>query len=58
MEAYQHYQSCKSVGIFPDDPIVRRTATIVRALEDMAERRERSELKNMILVAMGGRLHG
>lgn len=32
--AYQHYKECKAVGAFPDDPIVRRNAAMIRAVED------------------------
>lgn len=33
-EAYSHYLECKAVGSFPDDPIVRRNAAIIRSVED------------------------
>ena len=32
--AYQHYIECKAIGKFPDDPIVRRNAATIRAIED------------------------
>ncbi len=32
--AYNHYIECKAVGRFPDDPIVRRNAAIIRSIED------------------------
>jgi hypothetical protein len=32
--AYDHYRKCRAVGVFPDDPIVRRNAAVVRAVED------------------------
>lgn len=32
--AYQHYLECKAVGSFPNDPIVRRNAALIRAVED------------------------
>lgn len=35
--AWRHYQECRAVGSFPDDPIVRRNAAIIRAVEDTIE---------------------
>lgn len=32
--AWQHYLECKAVGDFPDDPIVRSNAGIIRRIED------------------------
>lgn len=37
----EHYLTCKAVGVFPDDPIVRRHARILREMED---RRDRDDL--------------
>lgn len=34
MKAYQHYQECRATGQFPDDPIVRRNAAIIRQVEE------------------------
>jgi len=36
--AWHHYQECAAVGEFPDDPIVRRNAALLRNLEAEAER--------------------
>ena len=33
VRTYIHYQECKAVGSFPDDPIVRKNASIIRMLE-------------------------
>ena len=33
-KAYQHWQECRAVGKFPDDPIVRRNAAIFQRLHD------------------------
>jgi hypothetical protein len=39
---YEHYRECRAVGRFPDDPIVRRNAAIIREIEDeIASKRER-----------------
>lgn len=42
--AYMHYLECRAVGDFPDDPIVRRNAMIIRQVEDAVARKERYEL--------------
>jgi hypothetical protein len=36
--AYLHYQECRAVNHFPDDPIVRRDSLIIRQAEDHAEK--------------------
>jgi hypothetical protein len=33
-KAWWHYLECRAVGRFPDDPIVRQNAAIIRAVED------------------------
>lgn len=50
-EAYRHYLECRAVGSFPDDPIVREHAAIVRSIEDAAERMERKS-SGMVMQAM------
>jgi hypothetical protein len=42
-QAYQHYLECRAVGQFPDDPIVRRNAVVIRKAEDLAADRKRGE---------------
>lgn len=37
-EALRHYRECRAVGIFPDDPIVRWYAGIIREVENEADR--------------------
>ena len=32
--AYLHYLECKATGRFPNDPIVRRNARLIRQIED------------------------
>lgn len=50
-QAYEHYRQCRAVGQFPDDPIVRRNAAIIRALEDEydADRLSRTVFQAMSL---------
>jgi hypothetical protein len=38
--AWQHYRECRAIGRFPDDPIVRRNAAIIRDVEDEFARGE------------------
>lgn len=45
--ALHHYMECRAVGMFPDDPIVRRNAMMIRAVLDVAERKENIELAAM-----------
>lgn len=49
--AWAHYRECVAVGSFPDDPIVRRNAAVIRAAEDAAEQLRRVQLA----VVAGGR---
>lgn len=50
--AYLHYLECRAVGKFPDDPIVRRNARILRALQDEFEQRPLWKL--IALLGLGG----
>jgi hypothetical protein len=34
-QVYRHYQECRAVLRFPDDPLVRRHAAIIRGIEDV-----------------------
>ena len=38
-QAYLHYLECRAVGVWPNDPIVRRNARIIRLIEDEYGRR-------------------
>jgi hypothetical protein len=38
--AYEHYRTCRAVGAFPDDPIVRQNALLIRDVEDSLERED------------------
>ncbi len=46
---FAHYLECKAVWRFPDDPIVQRNAAIIRSVENEIERRERQELKELLI---------
>lgn len=44
--AYRHYLECKAIGQFPDDPMVRKNASIIRQIEEQA-----AELRNASMSA-------
>jgi hypothetical protein len=37
-KAWEFYRQCRAVGIFPDDPLVRHFAVVLREVEDELER--------------------
>jgi hypothetical protein len=55
-QAYLHYRQCKAVGDFPDDPIVRQNAGLIRAVEESAEReRQNGFEKTLVELVMAAR---
>ena len=42
--AYEHYLESRATGQFPDDPIVRRNARLIRMIEDLAEQRRMADM--------------
>lgn len=42
--AYEHYRECRAVSSWPDDPIVRQTAAVIRELEDAVEKIEQKRM--------------
>lgn len=52
VEAVNHYLECRAVGVFPDDPIVRRNAAIIRNVMD---EHDRTQLVRDIATLMAGR---
>ena len=48
---FLHYLECKATGSFPDDPIVRRNAGLIRSVEDLHERQ-----KGMLPLMLAGML--
>lgn len=56
LKAWGHYLECKATGNFPDDPIVRQNAGIIRAVEDAQERQKRDELLVMMKAVTKGAL--
>lgn len=58
--AYQHYLECKAVGQFPDDPIVRRNAMLIRQVEESARRMENlaSNVREILAAFVVGKRNG
>jgi hypothetical protein len=46
---FRHYRECAAVGRFPDDPIVRRNAGIIR---DVLEQIEQDRQQRLITALM------
>jgi hypothetical protein len=53
--AWRHYRECRATGLFPDDPLVRRNAAIIRDVEDAIERRRWDAFRNSVLVVLSAR---
>lgn len=49
---YEHYLECRAVGQFPDDPIVRRNAGIIRQIEDEFDRKQKTSFQKSITEVM------
>lgn len=52
-KALRHYQECRAVGTFPDDPLVRRNASILHEIDQACERRQRRQEMELLLAMMG-----
>jgi hypothetical protein len=48
-QAFWHYRQCKAVGIFPDDPVVRRNAAVVAEVIDLVNQKRQDELNVLLL---------
>jgi hypothetical protein len=54
-QTIQHYYECRAVGHWPDDPIVRRNAALIREVQDRADRSDfRDMLTKLALIKAGG----
>ncbi len=47
-QAYQHYLECRAVGVFDDDPIVRRNASFIRQVEDQVQQSRSGQKLDLI----------
>lgn len=54
LAALIHYRESRAVGDFPDDPIVRRNAALIRGAEDVAERVHQTRAGMVAAAAMRG----
>lgn len=55
-EAYEHYLQCQATGQFPDDPIVRRNAALIRrAVDAFDEIRENDRYVQLATLITAGR---
>lgn len=52
-QAYDHYQRCRAVGKFPEDPIVEENAALIRYVEDQVAALEHQRL--ITAVMLGGK---
>jgi hypothetical protein len=52
LAAFKHYRECAAVGRFPDDPIVRRNAAIIKEVADSY----RDSKLDALAALLGGRL--
>lgn len=50
-----HYSECRAVGQFPDDPIVRRHAGLIRRIEDAHARNTIAGRLDSIITLLGAR---
>ncbi len=50
--AWRHYRECRAVGIWPNDPIVRRNAAIIRGIYDQYERMPLVQLTTLMRVLL------
>jgi hypothetical protein len=47
--AWRFDRECRATGLFPDDPLVRRNAAIIRQVEEAFERRQRAAFRQAVL---------
>jgi hypothetical protein len=59
LETIQHFEECAAVQSFPDDPLVRRNAAIIRRVREECNRAERTKgvayLMTVLAAGGGGR---
>ena len=52
-QCYEHYQECVAVNQFPDDPVVRRNAAIIRECEKTVESESENQFRDEIRAMIG-----
>ena len=53
--AWRFDRECRATGNFPDDPLVRRNAAIIRQVEEEFERRQRTAFRQTIISLLSRR---
>ncbi len=48
-QCYEHYLECVAVGQFPDEPVVRRNAAVIRGVIDAVERDREVEFQKTLI---------
>lgn len=49
---FEHYKECKAVGQFPNDPVVRRNAAVIRDVEERYEQIRKTQQHNDLVQLM------
>ena len=57
-QAYAHWKECVAVGHFPDDPLVKRDASLIRDITEAIERVRQSGRLDLLASMMRGRDRG
>lgn len=52
-ETVRYYEECRAVGSFPDDPIVRWAARVLRSADDHCERSLATRTQLNVLTLLG-----
>jgi hypothetical protein len=55
LAAWRFDRECQAVGSYPNDPLVRRNAALIRQVEEEIERRERNDFRRAVLSQLSGR---
>lgn len=56
-QCYDHYRECRAVGQFPDDPVVKRNAAIIRGIMDEIDRAKQTDfIDAVIMIAAAGKV--
>jgi hypothetical protein len=55
LAAWRHDRECRATGRFPDDPIVRRNAALIREVELAHIRRQWSDFRTAVLALLARR---
>jgi hypothetical protein len=48
----EHFRECQAVGLWPDDPVVRRSAAIIKSAEESAARFREIQWQSALIQAL------